>query len=75
MIDQQKDYFIAVGLRSRRNPPKNWLDFVSSLEDVDVINATEFRAKIKATPLAVQQIRHRFKDALMVEEILERKSL
>lgn len=75
MTDQRNDYFIAVARSSRGHLPKNWLDIVSAVEDVDIVNATEFRARIRATPFAVEQIRQRFSDALVVEEIIDRKSL
>jgi hypothetical protein len=75
MADHRNDYFIAVARNVRGQVPKNWLDIISAVEDVDVVNATDFRARIKATPSAVEQIRQRFKDALMVEEIINRKSL
>lgn len=74
-MNEAEDYFIAVARRFRDRIPKNWVEILSTIEDVEIVNATEFRARIKAPPLAVERIRQRFHDALQVEAVVRRKPL
>lgn len=66
-------YFVAVARCCRNSIPENWLETISSFEDVDIVNASRYGARINATTSAVERIRASFKDALLIEEIIERR--
>lgn len=74
-MTEANDYFVAVARSFRDRIPKNWLEILSAIEDVEIVNATEFRARIKAPPPAVERIRQQFRDALQIEAVVRRKPL
>lgn len=73
MVEDLSYYIIAVKRNFRNLMQENWLDIISSISDVEVVNSNEFRAKIRATPSGVTQIRQRFKNELIVEDIIDRE--
>lgn len=75
MMEELNRYTVAVKLNFRDLVPENWVDIFLKNQDVEIVNSTEFRAGIRATPATVERIRKRFNNVFIVEEIIERKIL
>lgn len=71
----QNDYFISVARNFRNRLPENWVERISAIEGVEIVNSTPLQARIKANRIALERIRQDFKDALLIETIIGRSPL
>lgn len=71
---EEKAYLIAIKHGRRADAPADWQERLSRIEGVRVRSTSPMRARVTATPRAIEEVRANFSGFAHIEERMERST-